>query len=80
LKLEALRNRQDAIRARIAKLEARQKATARKAETRLETIVGAAVLADIKLNPETRERIVAILEKRVTARRDRNFLKVNNWL
>jgi hypothetical protein len=42
--------------------------------------VGAAVLADIKLNPETRERIVAILEKRVTARRDRNFLKVNNWL
>jgi hypothetical protein len=80
LKLDALRRKQDAIRAKIAKLEAREKAAAQKADTRLKVIVGAAILSSVKLNPETRAGVVAVLEKTVAARRDREFLKGKNWL
>jgi len=80
LKLEALRKKQDAIRAKIAKLEAKAKAAAQKEDTRLKVIVGAAILANVSLNPETRPQVVAVLEKAVAARRDRAFLKGKNWL
>jgi hypothetical protein len=80
LKLASLRERQEAIGVKIAKIEAKQKAIAWRAETRLRTIVGAAVLASIEQSPETREDLVTILEKNVTARHDRNFLKLRRWL
>jgi hypothetical protein len=80
LKLDALRKKQDTIRAKIAKLEAREKAAAQKEDTRLKVIVGAAILANVKLNPEMRAGLIAILEKAVLARRDRAFLKRKNWL
>jgi hypothetical protein len=79
-KLDALRKRQDSIRAKIALLEARAKAAAQKEDARLKAIVGAAILANVSLNPETRPGVVAILEKAVCARRDRAFLKCKNWL
>jgi len=80
LKLEALRKKQDAIRAKIAKLEAREKAAAQKELTRLRVIVGAAIVANVNLNPETRAGIVAVLRGSVATRRDREFLKLKNWL
>jgi hypothetical protein len=80
LKLEALRQRQDAIRAKIVKLEARERAAVQKADGRLKMIVGGAILANVSLNPPARAGVVAILEKIVAARRDREFLKARNWL
>jgi hypothetical protein len=80
LKLDALRKKQDAIKAKIAKLEARQKEMAHKEDARLKAIVGAAILANVNLIPETRPGVVAILEKTVAARRDREFLRAKNWL
>jgi len=80
LKLDALRKKQDAIRAKIAKLEAREKAAAHREDTRLKVIVGAAILANASLNPETRAGVVAVLDRTVTARRDREFLKSKNLL
>jgi hypothetical protein len=80
LKLDALRKKQDALRAKIAKLEAREKAAARREDTRLKVILGAAILANAERNPETRGGTVALLDKLVTARRDREFLKSRNWL
>jgi len=80
LKLDALRKKQDTIKAKIAKLEAREKAAAQKADTRLREIVGAAILSSVKLHPETRAGVVAVLDKTVAARRDREFLKGKNWL
>jgi ribonuclease HII len=80
LKLEALRKKQDTIRAKIAKMEAREKFAARKADSRLKTIVGAAIIANVQRNPETRAWLMAVLDGSVTARKDREFLKVQNWL
>jgi len=80
LKLDALRRKQDAIRAKIARLEAREKAAAQKENTRLIMIVGAAILANVSHNPETRAGVIAVLEKAVAAPRDRAFLKNRNWL
>lgn len=80
LKLDALRKKQEAIRAQIAEIEARDKAQARKEDTRLKVIVGAAVLADVGLHPETRAGVAALLERAVTAPRDREFLKSKGWL
>jgi hypothetical protein len=80
LRLEALRKKQDAIRARIAELQSREKAEAQKEDTRLKVIVGAAILYNANLNPEARAAVVAVLEKTVVARRDREFLKAKHWL
>jgi aminoglycoside phosphotransferase (APT) family kinase protein len=80
LKLDALRKKQDAIKAKIAKLEAREKAAAQKEDTRLKLIVGAAILANVTHHPETRAGVVAVLDNAVAARRDRAFLKVRHWL
>lgn len=80
LKLDALRKKQDALRARIAKIEAREKEAAHKEDIRLKVIVGAAVLANVTLHPEARAGLVAVLEETVSASRDRAFLKSKNWL
>jgi hypothetical protein len=80
LKLDALRKKQDALRAKIAKLEAREKAVAQREATRLKVIVGAAILANVNVNPESRAGVVAVLERAVAAQRDRAFLKGKNWL
>ena len=73
-KLSALRNKEAAIQKQIKALEARKSAEERKADTRAKIIVGGAILANMKLHPETRAGVVAILQKAVTAPRDRELL------
>ena len=79
-RLEALRKQAEQLKARIAKIEAKQAAQARKEDTRLKVVVGAALLADAKLNVETLEFIRAVLPRAVPAPRDREFLKAKGWL
>jgi hypothetical protein len=73
-KLTALRNKKAALEKQIAALAAREASKERKADTRAKIIIGGAILANMKLNPETRGGIVAVLEKAVTAQRDRELL------
>lgn len=79
-RLAALKQQADQLKARIAKIEARQAAQARKEDTRLKVVVGAALLADAKLNPATADSIRSVLARAVTAQRDRVFLKAKGWL
>lgn len=78
--LDALRKRHRHIAARIAAVESSQKARARKDDTRLKILVGAAILADLSLHPETRAELKAVLQRAITAQRDREFLKAKGWL
>jgi hypothetical protein len=78
--LETLRKRHAQLAARIAEAEASQKARVRKEDTRLKVLVGAAILADISLHPEARAGIKAVLQRAITAARDREFLKAKGWL
>lgn len=73
-KLATLLEKRAALEKQIATEQARETAKARKEDTRLKIIVGAAMLADMKLHPETRGGIVEVLQKAVTAPRDREFL------
>ena len=79
-KLSSLLEKKAQLEKQIAAEQARETAKARKEDTRLKVIVGAAILADIKLHPETRGAVVAVLQKGVTAPRDREFLKSKGWL
>lgn len=79
-KLEALRKKREQIAAQIAAVEAAEKKKARKEDTRLKVLVGAATLADVELHPETRAGVQAVLQRAITAPRDREFLKTKGWL
>ena len=79
-RLEALKKQAEQLKARIAKIEAKQAAQARKEETRLKVLIGAALLADAKLNEKTAALIRAVLPRAVAAPRDREFLKAKGWL
>lgn len=78
-RIESLKKQQAEIKEKIAKLEAQRSAQARKEETRLKVLVGAAMLADAKVNPATPRIILEILERAVTAERDRKFLEEKGW-
>lgn len=79
-KVEALRQKKAALEARIAAEEAKEKSRNRKEDTRLKVLVGAAILADIAKNPETRAGVMAVLERAIVAPRDREFLKAKGWI
>lgn len=79
-RLQTLKQRAEALKQQIAKIEAADKAKARKEDTRLKVIVGAAVLANAGLRPEARAALIEVLRKAVTAPRDREFLKSKEWL
>ena len=79
-KLAALRKREAEIKARIAEAEATEKAKARKEDTRVKVLIGAAFLADVEHNPDTRGAVVAVLERAIVAPKDRAFLKEKGWL
>jgi hypothetical protein len=83
-RLAALQRKAEALRQRIAEVEAQEKAKGRKKDTRFKVITGAAMLADAELRPETRAVLVAVLRRAVTAPRDREFgegeLKQRGWL
>lgn len=79
-KIEALREKERKLKAQIAALEAQAKAKERKEDTRLKVIMGAALLADSALHPETAAFVSAVLTRAVKAERDREFLKAKGWL
>lgn len=79
-RLEALRQRETQLKAKIAKIEARKISEERKEETRLKVVVGAALLADAKLNAGTENFLRAVLPRSVVAPRDREFLQAKGWL
>ena len=79
-KLEALRKRQAQLAEQIAQAERTEKAKSRKEDTRLKVLVGAAILADVALHPETRAGVETILQRAITAPRDREFLTAKGWL
>jgi hypothetical protein len=79
-RLAELRRRESEIKARIAQEEAREKGRARKEDTREKVLIGAAFIADMKQHPETRAAIKAVVERAMTATRDREFLKSKGWI
>lgn len=79
-KLEALKKREAQLKAKITALQAREAAQARKEDTRLKVLVGAALLADANLHAETLNLLRAVLPRAVVAQRDRDFLKAKGWL
>ena len=79
-RLAELRKRAAQIKAKIGRIEAKTTAAARKDETRLKVIVGAALLADAKHFQTTADFIREILPRAVTADRDKEFLQSKGWL
>jgi hypothetical protein len=79
-RLETLQKKAEELRQRIADVEAQENAKRRKEDTRLKVIVGAALLANAAIHPETRAGIAEVLNRAVTAQRDREFLKGKGWL
>ena len=79
-KLDTLLKRKAQLEARIAEEQAKQKKLSRKDDTRLKIIVGAAMIANAELYPDTRPGIVEVLRKAVVAPRDREFLQSKGWL
>ena len=79
-KLDALKEKQAQLAARIAEIEARGKAQARKEDTRLKVIVGAACLADAAIHDEIKATLRKILDRAIKAPRDREFLTGKGWL
>lgn len=80
LKLDALRKRRQQIAAQIAAAEAKERLKDRKDDTRLKVLIGAAMIADTSLHPETRAGVEAVLRRAITANRDVEFLKAKGWL
>jgi len=54
--------------------------TGRKDDTRLKVLIGAAHIADAEVHEETRSAVKQVLERAITAERDREFLKEKGWL
>jgi len=78
--LDSLLQRKAKIEKQIADLEARRKSQERKEDTRLKVLVGAAMLADSKINIETAVLIQEVLERAITTERDRAFLQSRGLL
>lgn len=79
-KLEKLKQRKAQIDQEISTLKARETAQERKEDTRLKVLVGAAMLADTKINPQTVQLIEEVLQRAITASHDRKFLQGKGWL
>ena len=78
-KIEALLEKKAKIEKQIAAIEARSKAKERKEDTRLKVLIGAAMLADSKINPETAIFVQEVLERAITSERDKAFLQSKGW-
>lgn len=74
-KLEALRKKQGQLKAKIAELEAREKAAERKKDARRKIIVGGAVLAHAALDPAFAAELRRVLKMAVTRESDRETIK-----
>lgn len=79
-KLDSLLQRKAKLEQQIANIETRRKVQERKDDTRLKVLIGAALLADSKINPETDAFVRTVVEKAITAERDRAFLQSKGWV
>jgi len=59
--LDELKRKRDQLTARIQQAEARQKASAKKADDRVKVLVGAAVLNQLSQNPGKQMEILALM-------------------
>jgi hypothetical protein len=74
-RLEALKKKQEQIRAQIAALEAKEKAEERKKDTRRKIIVGGAVLAHAALHPAFAAELKMVLKQAVIRDSDRETIR-----
>ncbi len=79
-KMEELKQKKAKLEQQIATLKAREAAQARKDDTRLKVLIGAAMLSDSKINPQTDAFVREVVHRAITEKRDREFLKSKNWL
>lgn len=79
-KIERLKARKEEIEKQLAELQAKEKAKARKEETRLKILIGAGIMANVKIRPELKGQVQKILDKAITESRDRKFLQEKGWL
>lgn len=79
-RIEALKQKKAKIEKELAAIEARERAKARKEETRLKILIGGGIMADAKIHPQIIEIVQEILTRATTAERDRELLKANGWL
>jgi hypothetical protein len=70
-RLEALRQKQDTLKARLAALETQKKAEERRRESRRAFVVGAAALANAETDPAFRNALRKVLEASVTREGDK---------
>lgn len=79
-RLTKLLEQKAALERAITAEQAKQKTKDRKADTRAKIIVGAAMIANMQLYPETRAGVVEVLRKAVTAPRDKELLRSRGLL
>lgn len=79
-RLESLIERKAKIEQQIAALKARETAQERKDTTRLKILIGAAILADMKINPDIASLVNRVLQRAITEKRDIDFLQTKGWL
>ena len=75
-----LQKRKEQIEKQLAAIDQREKGKARKEDTRLKVLIGAAYLNDTEKHPETRGGVIEVLKRGITTDRDREFLKSKGWL
>jgi len=74
-----LLERREKINQRLAEMERLQTAEARKIDTRVKILLGAATINDVQKHPETRGGEIAKLHRAITKERDIQFLKEQGW-
>ena len=74
-KLAALKQQEAQLKARIARLEAKEKTEEHKKDTRRKIIIGAAVMAHAALEPIFAAELRCILKQAVTRESDRDTIK-----
>jgi len=74
-RLEALKKRQDQLKAQIALLETENKTAERKRDARRKIIVGGAVLAHAELHPAFAAELRAALQAAVTRDKDKAVIR-----
>ena len=79
-KLEATKKKHAAVNAKLQAEKARIKAQIRKEDNRLKILIGAAMLADIKTHPETKDFVQRVLQRAITRSRDAKFLQEMGWM
>ena len=72
--IDSLEAKLKAGQARLARLKGRQRSVNERMRTRQKTIVGAALLADAAMRPESRQWLVTALHRAVILERDRTAI------